>query len=95
MTEAEIKVKIEAGCTAKDLLDEKCPTARKEFKAAVVKMNKLLERIRVEFPGANYYIDDSVMYLLLGESHNEETEDSQRELIAESNIMSGGSGGGW
>ena len=82
--EFEVLERIEAGETAWEILDEALPTARKRFKRLTNALLKLMNDVQEEFPDASLYTGSGGFNLLLGSSHNEQTNQPQRQLVAES-----------
>lgn len=81
--ENEVLERIEAGETAWEILDEAMPTARKRFRRLTNSLIKLMDDIHEEFPDASIYTASGGFHLLLGNSHNQQTNQPQRELVAE------------
>ncbi len=82
--EFEVLERIEAGETAWEILDEALPTARKRFKRLTNSLIKFMDDMHEEFPDASIYTASGGFHLLLGNSHNAQTDQPQRELVAES-----------
>lgn len=81
----DVLERISNGETAKEILDEKIPTARRKFINAARKLSKILSEVQCEFPDAMYYTASGGLVLMLGESHADFGEGrSQAELMAES-----------
>lgn len=82
--EFEVLERIEAGETAWEILDETLPSARKRFRRLTNSLIKLMDDIQEEFPDASLYTGSGGFNLLLGSSHNEQTNQPQTQLVAES-----------
>ena len=82
--EDEVLERIEAGETAWEILDEALPTARKRFRRLTNSLIKLMDDIQEEFPDASLYTGSGGFNLLLGSSHNAQTNQPQQDLVAES-----------
>lgn len=81
--EFEVLERIEAGEPAWVILDDALPTARKRFRRLTNSLVKLMDDIQEEFPDASIYTASGGFHLLLGNSHNGQTDQPQRELVAE------------
>lgn len=82
--EFEVLKRIETGETAWEILDETLPSARKRFRRLTNSLIKLMDDIQEEFPDASLYTGSGGFNLLLGSSHNEQTNQPQTQLVAES-----------
>lgn len=94
--ECEVLERIEAGKPAWEILDESLPTARRRFMRLTNSLIKLMDDIHEEFPDASLYTGSGGLNLLLGSSHNAQTDLPQQDLVAESaNIRLTVSDGDW
>ncbi len=81
--EFEVLERTEAGELAWVILDEALPTARKRFRRLTNSLIKFMDDVHEEFPDASLYTASGGLHLLLGNSHNDQTGQAQRELVAE------------
>lgn len=64
------------------------------FLRAVSALNRLLDEVKQDCPEANYYLQENVLILLSGPSHDErERAHPEREISSATLYFS--SGGGW
>lgn len=82
--EFEILERIKAGEPAWVILDDALPTARSRFRRLTNSLIKLMDDIQEEFPDASLYTGSGGFNLLLGSSHNAQTNQPQQDLVAES-----------
>ena len=82
--EFEVLERIEAGEPAWVILDDALPTARSRFRRLTNSLIKLMDDIQEEFPDASLYTGSGGFNLLLGSSHNAQTNQPQQDLVAES-----------
>lgn len=82
--EFEVLERIKAGEPAWVILDDALPTARSRFRRLTNSLIKLMDDIQEEFPDASLYTGSGGFNLLLGSSHNAQTNQPQQDLVAES-----------
>lgn len=80
--------------TAQELLLDVMPNAVTRFNRVTTSLNALLVDVRKYFPDACYYSASDTLCLMLGDSHNDDSE-PQRELVVAATNKPMIGGGDW
>lgn len=80
--------------TAQELLLDVMPNAVTRFNRVTISLNALLVDVRKYFPDACYYSASDTLCLMLGDSHNDDSE-PQRELVVTATNKPMIGGGDW
>ena len=83
---ADVKAMLASGeyTDASEIIDERCPKARRKFNALCKSMKAYLDEIKRDFPDANYYTGSGGFNLILGHTHGngDASEKPNQDLCA-------------
>lgn len=82
LNEVECLAAVAGGVSARDLLLDAMPDAKRKFDAVDQALVKLLAQVRQHFPDAQFYTASGGFNLMIGHAHDYRAQKPQQQLIA-------------